>query len=165
MSTKITAGMFHQLGARLDQPLLQAEPETMATQPYHLHCLLAFLDPVLGGPPLLWNRTTTRFRRVNLFAMKTNRGKRSAHTMLGLRHRRRAGFQLAGWSRNPMYSTKALLPGLLAGRGSSSTMSHSRLSFAGRRIAYFTPRSSKAWYISTMATAASSRIALAFPIP
>jgi hypothetical protein len=71
------AGMFHQPGARLHQPLLQAEPETMATQPCHLYRLLAFLDPVLGGPPLSWNRTTARLGSFRLIMMKPTRGESS----------------------------------------------------------------------------------------
>jgi len=57
---------------------------------------------------------------------------------------RRASFQLAAWYRKLLYQTTGLWLGLPTGRVSSSAMSRAKLSLAGMRIAYFTPRASRA---------------------
>jgi hypothetical protein len=52
---------------------------------------------------------------------------------------RRAIFQLAAWYRKLLHRTTGLWLGHAIGRVGNSAMFRSRLSFAGMRMAYFTP--------------------------
>ena len=68
----------------------------------------------------------------------------------------RAVVQLAAWYRKPLYQNTALWLGR-ARAVNNSAMSRSRFSLAGMRMAYFTPRSPSASYISGLAKAESAR--------
>jgi hypothetical protein len=59
--------------------------------------------------------------------------------------------------------TTGLRLGRPAGRANNSVIVHCRLSLAGRRIAYFTSRSSSASYSSGLAKAASPRKTTSLP--
>src|SRR6516162_10584298 len=83
-------------------------PESMATQPRHLHRLLAFLDPLLRLPPLV---VEPHHRPAVGFQARHNeptRGNRSPKWNSTLATTRRAIFQLAAWYKKLLYQTTGL---------------------------------------------------------
>src|ERR1035437_6116527 len=96
----------------------------MAREASHLYRLLALLDPLLGRAPLVIEPYHRPARRLQVGHDEAYSREQLPSMELHLRHH-----------------TPRRLP---TGRVNNSAMSRSRLSLAGMRMAYFTPRSSSA---------------------
>src|SRR5713226_4408768 len=116
----------------------------MTRQPGPMRRLLAFFDPLLGRAPLIIETHYRPAGQAQVRDDKANSRKQLSEVELHLRHHPPRRFPTGCLVEKLLYQTTGLWPGLPTGRVSSSAMSRSRLSLAGMRIAYITPRSSSA---------------------
>ena len=122
--------------------LVRAEP--MAREPRHLHRLLAFLDPLLRCPPLVVEAHHRPARSLQVSHDEPHSGEQLSGMELHLRHLSSYRLLTRRLVERALVPHDRLVTGRPTGRVRSSSMSRSRLSFAGSRMAYFTPRSSSA---------------------
>jgi len=132
------------VGDRAQPQAHPVRPEAVATQPRRLHRLLAFLDSLLCRSPLVVEPHHPTAVRLQVGHDEAHAREQFPEVELHLRHYSPCRLPTCGLIENTLVPDQGLWPGLPTGRVGNSAMPRCRLSLAGMRMAYFTPRSSSA---------------------